>query len=44
VVWEPGSPAELAAELEARGHRFKRSNDGDCGGYQAILRDPVTGV
>jgi gamma-glutamyltranspeptidase/glutathione hydrolase len=34
---------ELVAELERRGHRL--GNDkGNFGGYQAIWRDPATGV
>lgn len=44
VVLEPALDAELATALEKLGHRVKRSNDGDFGGYQAILRDPVSGV
>ncbi|MEZ5474549.1 MAG: gamma-glutamyltransferase, partial [Steroidobacteraceae bacterium] len=44
VVLEPGLSAELASALEARGHKVKRTNDGDFGGYQAILREPVSGV
>ncbi len=44
VFLEPAFSPELAAALEARGHRVKRANEGDFGGYQAILRDPITGV
>jgi gamma-glutamyltranspeptidase/glutathione hydrolase len=44
VVLEPGFSAEVVKSLEARGHRVKVGNDGDFGGYQAILRDPATGV
>jgi gamma-glutamyltranspeptidase/glutathione hydrolase len=39
VILEMGvSPATVKA-LEARGHQVKVENDGDFGGYQAILRD-----
>lgn len=34
---------ELVAELERRGHRLGRA-PGQFGGYQAIWRDPTTGV
>lgn len=40
---EGGVPAEVRAELEARGHVIGES-DGGFGGYQAIWRDPETGV
>lgn len=43
VHLESGVPAEVRAELERRGHVLARS-DGGFGGYQAIRRDPVTGV
>jgi len=44
VVLEPAFSLELAGALEARGHRVRHANEGDFGGYQAILRDPATGV
>jgi gamma-glutamyltranspeptidase / glutathione hydrolase len=44
VVLEPGFSDAAVKALEARGHTVKVSSDGDFGGYQAILRDPVTGV
>jgi gamma-glutamyltranspeptidase / glutathione hydrolase len=44
VVLEPGFSDAAVKALEARGHKAKVSSDGDFGGYQAILRDPVTGV
>jgi len=40
---ESGVPADVRAELEARGHVIQ-DGDGGFGGYQAILRDPETGV
>jgi gamma-glutamyltranspeptidase/glutathione hydrolase len=44
VMLEPGfSPGAIEA-LEALGHRVRIGNDGDFGGYQAILRDPASGV
>lgn len=43
VHLESGVPAEVRAELERRGHVLARS-DGGFGGYQAVRRDPVTGV
>jgi gamma-glutamyltranspeptidase / glutathione hydrolase len=44
LVLEPGFAAKTVRALEARGHRVQVANDGDFGGYQAIMRDPVTGV
>jgi gamma-glutamyltranspeptidase/glutathione hydrolase len=38
VVLENGYSPEVVKALEARGHKVKVSNDGDFGGYQAILR------
>jgi gamma-glutamyltranspeptidase/glutathione hydrolase len=38
ILEEGASPATVKA-LEARGHHVKVENDGDFGGYQAILRD-----
>jgi gamma-glutamyltranspeptidase / glutathione hydrolase len=39
IVLENGYPAGILKALEARGHKVKISNDGDFGGYQAILRN-----
>lgn len=41
---EDGLPAEVLAELARRGHRLESEPVGAYGGYQAIRRDPVTGV
>jgi gamma-glutamyltranspeptidase/glutathione hydrolase len=42
---EPGVPSETIARLKAMGHKVKIVDDGVVfGGYQAILRDPETGV
>lgn len=43
VHLEGGVPADVRAELEARGHVLGAS-DGGFGGYQAIWRDRETGV
>ena len=43
VSLESGYPAAVIADLEARGHRFVPGKGG-FGGYQGILRDPVSGV
>ncbi len=40
---ETGVPTEVRMDLEARGHVLGAS-DGGFGGYQAIWRDPETGV
>ncbi len=40
---ENGVPDDVRRELEAMGYRLGRS-DGGFGGYQAIMRDPETGV
>ena len=40
---ESGVPASIADELRRRGHSVKYSV-GPYGGYQAIWRDPITGV
>jgi gamma-glutamyltranspeptidase/glutathione hydrolase len=40
VVLELGARPDTVKELEARGHRVEVTNDGDFGGYQAILRSP----
>jgi gamma-glutamyltranspeptidase/glutathione hydrolase len=39
VVLEQGARPDTIKELEARGHRVEVTNDGDFGGYQAILRN-----
>ena len=39
---EDGLPPEVIAELRRRGHRMEPEATGNYGGYQAILRDPVT--
>ncbi|MBY0421124.1 MAG: gamma-glutamyltransferase, partial [Parvularculaceae bacterium] len=42
---EPGVPAESVKKLQAMGHKTEIVSDGIVfGGYQAILRDPKTGV
>jgi gamma-glutamyltranspeptidase/glutathione hydrolase len=42
VFFEPGIAADVRAELERRGHRF--GGQTSYGGYQAIARDPDTGI
>ena len=39
VVLEQGYSPEVVKALEARGHKVTIANDGDFGGYQAILRN-----
>jgi gamma-glutamyltranspeptidase/glutathione hydrolase len=39
VVLEQGASAETVKALQARGHKVQVNNDGDFGGYQAILRN-----
>jgi gamma-glutamyltranspeptidase/glutathione hydrolase len=39
VVLEQGFSPETIKALEARGHKVKVENDGDFGGYQAIMRN-----
>ena len=41
---EDGLPPALLAELKQRGHTIKSEAVGNYGGYQAIWRDPVSGV
>jgi gamma-glutamyltranspeptidase/glutathione hydrolase len=41
---EDGLPEAVLAELRKRGHVIKPESVGAYGGYQAIGRDPVTGV
>ena len=43
LALENGFDAAVVAELRRRGHRIKAAS-GDFGGYQAIRRDPATGV
>jgi gamma-glutamyltranspeptidase/glutathione hydrolase len=43
LMLETGIGADVRAELERRGHKLV-PGDGSFGGYQAILRDPETGV
>jgi gamma-glutamyltranspeptidase/glutathione hydrolase len=39
VVLEVGATPATVKELEARGHKVTVANDGDFGGYQAIMRN-----
>jgi len=41
---EDGLPADVLAELKRRGHRLESEAVGAYGGYQAVWRDPKTGV
>ena len=41
---EDGLPPAVLEELARRGHVLKPESAGAYGGYQAIWRDPVTGV
>ncbi|MFN8588828.1 MAG: gamma-glutamyltransferase [Candidatus Eisenbacteria bacterium] len=41
---EDGLPEAVLAELRRRGHKIEPEPVGAYGGYQAIWRDPVTGV
>ncbi|MGE0599522.1 MAG: gamma-glutamyltransferase [Dehalococcoidia bacterium] len=41
---ERGLNPEILQELQRRGHTFERQPTGEYGGYQAIWRDPETGV
>jgi gamma-glutamyltranspeptidase/glutathione hydrolase len=43
LMLETGISADVRAELERRGHKLVKG-DGSFGGYQAIVRDPETGV
>jgi gamma-glutamyltranspeptidase/glutathione hydrolase len=43
LMLETGIGADVRKELERRGHKLV-PGDGSFGGYQAILRDPETGV
>jgi gamma-glutamyltranspeptidase/glutathione hydrolase len=39
VILEQGFSPDVVKALEARGHKVKVANDGDFGGYQAIMRN-----
>ncbi len=41
---EDGLPASVLDELKKRGHKLESESAGAYGGYQAIWRDPTTGV
>jgi gamma-glutamyltranspeptidase/glutathione hydrolase len=41
---ESGLPVEVYRDLDKRGHTIVETNPADFGGYQAIHRDPETGV
>jgi len=41
---ESGVPDEVRRDLLRLGHRIQDTVTGAYGGYQAIARDPVTGV
>ena len=41
---EDGLPAAVLDELKRRGHTLKSEAVGNYGGYQAIWRDPATGI
>jgi gamma-glutamyltranspeptidase/glutathione hydrolase len=40
VVLEVGFAPEVVKALQSRGHKVTVANDGDFGGYQAIMRNP----
>jgi gamma-glutamyltranspeptidase/glutathione hydrolase len=44
VSLESGVPVEVRRELLRRGHRLQEASGSAFGGYQAIRRDPVSGV
>jgi gamma-glutamyltranspeptidase/glutathione hydrolase len=44
VLLESGVPLEVRRELLRRGHRIEEASGSAFGGYQAIRRDPSTGV
>jgi len=44
VHLESGVPFEVRRDLTRRGHRIQETNPAVFGGYQAIRRDPATGV
>jgi len=41
---EPGVPEDVREELARRGHRIEAAPPGVFGGYQAVWRDPATGL
>jgi gamma-glutamyltranspeptidase/glutathione hydrolase len=41
---EPGVPEAIRRALAAMGHRIEDVATPNYGGYQAVARDPVTGV
>jgi gamma-glutamyltranspeptidase/glutathione hydrolase len=43
VILEPGVSTAVLEELARRGHRVKLARE-DYGGYEAVMRDPGTGV
>ena len=44
VLLESGIPTEVRRELLRRGHRVEEAAGSAFGGYQAVRRDPATGV
>ncbi len=44
LALESGVPAEVRRELLRRGHRLQDAPPAGFGGYQAVARDPATGV
>jgi gamma-glutamyltranspeptidase/glutathione hydrolase len=44
LALEPGVPEEVRRELLRRGHRIEDAPAPAFGGYQAVARDPATGV
>jgi gamma-glutamyltranspeptidase/glutathione hydrolase len=44
LALESGVPAEVRRELVRRGHHVEEVSPGAFGGYQAVARDPATGV
>jgi gamma-glutamyltranspeptidase / glutathione hydrolase len=41
---EPGVPLDVQGELARRGHRIEQAPTSVFGGYQAVWRDPATGM
>jgi gamma-glutamyltranspeptidase/glutathione hydrolase len=44
LALEPGVPEEIRRELARRGHTLADAPTSAFGGYQAVARDPATGV
>jgi gamma-glutamyltranspeptidase/glutathione hydrolase len=44
LALEPGIPDEVRRDLARRGHRIREASPLAFGGYQAVMRDPETGV